>query len=255
MGATLHNADCRSVMADIANRPDADKPVLICTDPPYRIQSGGKSRNGSMSGIFAPGNYDNSGGIVTVNMGWDEMARLFYAALPETGVLVSMCEARNAVDACLAFRDAGLKHCTTWIWDKRAHHPGPCTRYGMKDTENILVWRKGGFRCPSKTARGHSQIYQTPGFKKIAGHPTEKPISLMKAMIEAWTQPGDLVCDPFIGGGATGVAAVCMDRRFLGCELEQNWFEISKYRIEQSQARGTDAAAPSKQPDLLQGSG
>lgn len=66
-------------------------------------------------------------------------------------------------------------------------------------------------------------------------HPTEKPVQLMRAMIE-WTR--GTVCDPFMGSGSTGCAAVAMGRDFIGIELDPGYFDIACRRIEDAQRQG-----------------
>ena len=66
-------------------------------------------------------------------------------------------------------------------------------------------------------------------------HPTEKPVQLMRAMIE-WTR--GVILDPFMGSGSTGVAAVQMGRDFIGIECEPKYFEIACRRIEEAQRQG-----------------
>jgi site-specific DNA-methyltransferase (adenine-specific) len=63
-------------------------------------------------------------------------------------------------------------------------------------------------------------------------HPTVKPIELMKYLIKLITPPGGTVLDPFNGSGSTGCAAVALGHEYIGCELDPNYVEISKKRIE-----------------------
>jgi hypothetical protein len=62
-------------------------------------------------------------------------------------------------------------------------------------------------------------------------HVTEKPLALMEALIRDFTQPGDLVLDPYAGAGTTGVAAVRLGRRFLGWERDPRVHEIARQRL------------------------
>lgn len=62
-------------------------------------------------------------------------------------------------------------------------------------------------------------------------HSAEKPISLLEYLIQNSTLPGELVVDPFLGGGSTGVAAVQCQRRFAGCDIDPEWAAFSKTRI------------------------
>ncbi len=63
-------------------------------------------------------------------------------------------------------------------------------------------------------------------------HPTQKPVALMKWIIERYTQPNDTIFDPFMGSGTTGVACVQTGRNFIGCEIDPKYFDITKQRIE-----------------------
>ena len=63
-------------------------------------------------------------------------------------------------------------------------------------------------------------------------HPTVKPIAIMKALIEDFTEEGTIVFDPFTGSGSTGIATVMNNRTFIGCELTPEYIPIAKARIE-----------------------
>ena len=65
-------------------------------------------------------------------------------------------------------------------------------------------------------------------------HPTQKPVDLLEIFIEQSTNENDLILDPFMGSGSTGVACVKLNRRFIGIELDGNHFNTAKYRIENS---------------------
>lgn len=69
------------------------------------------------------------------------------------------------------------------------------------------------------------------GFDKDHSHPTQKPVDLMKHLIETYSNPDETVLDPFMGSGSTGVAAMMTGRKFLGSELDTHFFEVSKHRI------------------------
>lgn len=65
-------------------------------------------------------------------------------------------------------------------------------------------------------------------------HPTEKPVGLLTNLITSVTKPGDLILDPFAGSGSTLVAAKKTGRRFIGIELDDEYFEKAKRRIEEA---------------------
>ena len=65
-------------------------------------------------------------------------------------------------------------------------------------------------------------------------HPTQKPISLMEYLIKTYTNENEIVLDFTMGSGSTGVACMNTNRKFIGIELDENYFEIAKNRIEES---------------------
>ena len=62
-------------------------------------------------------------------------------------------------------------------------------------------------------------------------HPTQKPLSVLKKLIEISSNPGDIALDVFMGVGSTAVAAKELGRNFMGCELDENYTEIGNKRI------------------------
>lgn len=64
-------------------------------------------------------------------------------------------------------------------------------------------------------------------------HPTQKPIELMRLLIKLVSNENDLIFDPFMGGGSTGVSAILENRNFMGCEIDKEYFDIAKKRIDE----------------------
>lgn len=69
-------------------------------------------------------------------------------------------------------------------------------------------------------------------------HDTEKPVELMKILIENSSDENDLVLDPFMGIGSTGVACINTNRNFIGIELDTNYYNIAKNRINELLKKG-----------------
>ena len=68
----------------------------------------------------------------------------------------------------------------------------------------------------------------------IAIHPTQKPIELCEWLIKTYTNENDIVLDNCMGSGTTGVACMNTNRKFIGIELDNNYFDIAKQRIEEA---------------------
>jgi len=66
------------------------------------------------------------------------------------------------------------------------------------------------------------------------GHPTQKPVSLLKYLIQTYTHKGDIILDNTMGSGSTGVACIQTGRSFIGIEIDEDYFNIAQERIEQA---------------------
>ena len=77
---------------------------------------------------------------------------------------------------------------------------------------------------------GTSNILKIPNIKNKL-HPTEKPIELMKILIENSSNKNDIVLDCFMGSGSTGVACIETGRKFIGVEIDEKYFNIAKQRL------------------------
>ena len=72
-----------------------------------------------------------------------------------------------------------------------------------------------------------------PGEKRQGKHPTQKPLYLLERILEASTEPGELVLDPFCGSSSTGVAAKALGRRYIGIDSQEEYLELSRRRLEE----------------------
>ena len=104
----------------------------------------------------------------------------------------------------------------------------------MSQTEFILFLRKGKFVRINDC--GSSDLVQVKN-PKNKSHPTEKPVELMEYLIGNSSQEGEVVLDMFMGTGSTGVACMNTDRKFIGIELDETYFELAKERIEDAQIK------------------
>ena len=95
--------------------------------------------------------------------------------------------------------------------------------------------RKGGAKTIND--RGSSNILRVPNIIGNKKHPSEKPVELLQIMIRNSTNEGDTVIDPFMGSGSTGVACLNTNRKFLGVELDENYFQIAEARIKETEQK------------------
>ena len=133
------------------------------------------------------------------------------------------------------------------VWEKPAPPPNLGCRCFTHSTE-MLLWatkaRKGSkdrytFNYEAmKAENGGKQMKNVWRFsppsraeKALGKHPTQKPVALIDRCLRASTVAGDLVFDPFCGSGSTGVAALSIDRRFIGCEREETYAGLAGRRL------------------------
>jgi site-specific DNA-methyltransferase (adenine-specific) len=69
-------------------------------------------------------------------------------------------------------------------------------------------------------------------------HPTQKPVDLLEYLVKTYSNPGNIILDPFMGSGTTGVACVQTGRRFIGIEINERYFDIACKRISESVKQG-----------------
>ena len=118
-------------------------------------------------------------------------------------------------------------------WHKT--NPVPtCSNKYLSDTEYILFFRESGVKVYGTYAT-KKKYYVTPtnkDDKKKYNHPTIKPVEIIKNLIVNSSNENDLVLDCYMGSGTTGVACKELNRRFIGIELDETYFNIAKQRIE-----------------------
>lgn len=118
-----------------------------------------------------------------------------------------------------------LQNILVWAKDNKVMN-----HYYMGQTEFILLFRKG--EAKDINDMGTSNFIQIPNIKNKL-HPTQKPIDLMKVLIENSSNEGDIVMDCFMGSGSTGVACLETNRGFIGIEIDKKYYDIAIERIKE----------------------
>jgi len=109
----------------------------------------------------------------------------------------------------------------TLVWDKTAIGPG---WYWRNQFEMIVMASKGSIGDNWQGGRSQGNVLRCKRTRALpGGHPTPKPLDLIKRLVEASSRPGELVLDPFAGSGVTGAAAAELGRRWLCIDLDARW--------------------------------
>lgn len=226
--ATLYCGDARDILPRL-------QPVdLILTDPPYLVSKGGYASNLQLDGGFGGWmkEYGNQGDIVDCDLEFSDWLPLAFAALTGQAQAYFMTNGRNLKAMQQAAEDAGFRLHTVLVWDKRAALPN---KYYQNVTEFALFMFKGkAFTIADPASKNLVSIFQ----RDESQHPTEKPVELMSFWLRNSSKAGDLICDPFMGSGTTGVAALREGRRFVGIEKDLTHFATACRRIEDAQRQG-----------------
>lgn len=149
-----------------------------------------------------------------------------------------------SIARCLTELGFKILNCITWV--KTNPPPNLSCRYFTYSAEYILWARKEQkvahyFNYElMKEINGGTQmrdVWTLPAIarweKSCGKHPTQKPLCVLSRIIQASTEPGAWILDPFTGSSTTGIAANLLGRRFLGIDMEDKFLEISKARREE----------------------
>jgi site-specific DNA-methyltransferase (adenine-specific) len=205
---------------------------LIVTDPPYPTTKRGISKS------------TNTGGLVRSELG--RKGKIFeynnidvsiyapecYRVLKDGSHFYIMTNHVNLQHILNTCTDVGFHFIKSLIWNKGNKIMG---QYYMSQFEYILFFRKGkGVKINNC---GTPDILNVPNIKTKGKngknlHDTEKPVELMKILIENSSKLNDIVFDPFVGIGSTAMACLETNRKFICCELDTTYCDIANKRIQ-----------------------
>lgn len=228
---------------------------LIVTDCPYRITAGGvsiKEKKGECGGVLRRRAISDGSACSNkwLKKSLDDVpcavrnGKMFkhndiefsawlpdiYRVLKDGSHCYIMINGRNLKELWTEAEKVRFKFVNLLAWRKNNRTPN---RYYMQQLEFILLLRKGKARNINNM--GTSNCLDIPNIIGKKKHPTEKPVELMKIFIENSSNEGDVVLDPFMGSCPTGEACANTNRKFIGIELDENYFNIAKKRIEMTQ--------------------
>lgn len=227
----LRLGDCLDPVTGLASLSDGSVDHVI-TDPPYEEEAHTQQRRIKTKG--GGGNYGSVGSSPVSFEAITDVIRLSTSA--HAARLVSRwCLVFCQAEAVAAWREScaasGLTYKRPCIWVKPDGQPSLTgDRPGM-GYESIVAAHATGRGRSRWNGGGKCGVYYALRNQpsEHTGHPTQKPVVLMEALIRDFTDPGDLVVDPFAGSGTTGVACIRLGRRFLGWERDPK-FHASAFK-------------------------
>jgi site-specific DNA-methyltransferase (adenine-specific) len=236
----LLKGDC----IEILNRARENSVDMIFADPPYFLSNGGITCHAGKMVSVNKGKWDKSKGVEENHKFILEWLKACQRVLKHHGTIWVSGTTHIIYSVGFAMQEVGYKILNDIIWYKRNAPPNLSCRYFTHSTE-IVLWAAKNAKSKhyfdyqlmkemnqGKQMRNVWEISSPPTEeKKFGKHPTQKPVELLKRIILASTKEGDLVLDPFCGSSTTGVAAVLLDRKYVGIDLEEDYLQLSKMRI------------------------
>lgn len=229
MSFKIINIDCVEYIIDLKKK-NGNIPIFdaIITDPPYNISRENNFKTINRNGINF-GDWDSN---FNQTLWINEVSSL----VKPGGSIIIFNDYKNFGEICkvLENNDFLIKDLIRWI--KNNPMPRNVKRRYVTDYE-FAIWavKKGKSWTFNVSSNLH---YQRPEFKysivaksKEKIHPTQKPLELMENLIRIHTNENDLIFDPFLGSGSTGIAALKLNRNFIGCEIDKTYFNKTKNRI------------------------
>jgi DNA modification methylase len=227
---TLYLGDCLEVM------PTLDKVNHIISDPPYEKEAHRPDRR-----------VQNKNGLIAGALSFEKITDdirenvCFLASDIINGWFIAFCQAEGVAPWRDCIEAANMKYKRPMIWIKPDGMPqfnGQCA--GMGYESMVSAWAgKGRSYWNGGGRHGVFTFPKDEGVKPV--HETQKPIKLMLELTQLFTNEQETILDPFMGSGTTGVACAKLGRKFIGIELDEDYFNIACERIKKAY----------EQPDLF----
>lgn len=246
----LFLGDC----VEILEKATPESADMIFADPPYHLSNGGFTCHAGKAVSVNKGKWDKSKGIdedFEFHQRWINACRKVLK--PNGTIWVS--GTYHSIYACgFALQKADFKILNDIIWFKPNASPNLSCRYFTASHETLLWaikdknakhtfnynlmkdedWGDDFLKKPNKQMRSAWAIGAIKPYEKTFGkHPTQKPLELLRRIIIASTNIGDLILDPFTGSSTTGIMALNLGRKFIGIDTEKEYLDLSVKRFEE----------------------
>lgn len=229
--------DCIEVMKRFPN----ESVDLILTDAPYGISNEvtitrGRNRmkfkGKDISQNFGEWDkFDGIGDFLDFTFAWsDEAIRILRAG----GLFINFCDKDKINFQSHYLQQNNFKSKGYFAYIKSNPVPQARKVKFMNGWEMAGLWQKMGGKLTFNYEYGQQPDYYIGaicGGNERTEHPTQKPLELFKILIKYWSNENDIVLDCFMGSGTTGVGCLQLNRRFIGIEIDKNYFQIAERRI------------------------
>ena len=220
----IYNMDCMDGLKLL----DDNSIDLVVMDPPYLL---------SITKIRKVNKFNKyANDLIDLKNGFDiKVLDILVKKMKKINIYI-YCSKRQVKDLLNYFSDKNCNH-EILTWHKE--NPSPLTNNNyLPDTEYILFFREKGVKLYGNYHTKHKYYMSVTNQKdkKKYQHPTIKPLKLIEYHIENSSKEGDVVLDCFAGSGTTLVGAINKNRNYIGFEIDKNYYEIAKRRIEEAKS-------------------
>jgi site-specific DNA-methyltransferase (adenine-specific) len=242
----LYNGNCLEILDAIyAKHGDVGRFDMVFADPPYFLSNGGISCHAGKMVKVDKGDWDISRGPELNHEFNTEWLKRCQKVLKPNGTIWVSGTLHVIHSIGYAMQQLGFRILNEIAWEKPNPPPNLGCRCFTHSTETVLWAAKSeksrhtfNYDLMRETNGGKQMktvwTMQAPrnGEKAFGKHPTQKPVALIERCILASTNENDLILDPFMGAGTTGIACVRTNRGFVGMELDQDHAQLAKVRIQ-----------------------
>lgn len=218
----LRQGDCLEILKDIP-----DKSIdLIVTDPPYLIKYKTNYRKNKNHDFCSEIANDDNYSLIT-NF-FDES----YRVLKDNSAMYCFCSPKTIDYFIQCSNKNGFNIKNQIVWVKNNWTAGDLKAQFGQQYEIILLLNKGRKPFNGKRLTDVWEFPRVNGKQQV--HQNQKPVPLLEQCIEKHSKINDIVLDPFMGSGSTGVACKNLNRNFIGIELSEEYYNIAVRRINET---------------------
>jgi site-specific DNA-methyltransferase (adenine-specific) len=237
----------------------------VITDPPYSEHVHSKARAGARKVPLRDGN----GRLTRCAISREKDFGFECIAQTEIEAVADMVEERakrwflafSDVESAWTWRGAftAWEYVRTCFWHRPNGSPQFTGDRPGSHIEAITVMHRKGKKRWNGGGKGNlytCNVVNQQALKRdnnTREHPTQKPLDLMLALVADFTDPNDLILDPYCGSGTTGVACLRLGRSFVGCEMNPTYAEIARERLRAEESNSTLQARQSGQLPMFGG--
>jgi site-specific DNA-methyltransferase (adenine-specific) len=207
----LINADCLEAMKDI---PDGSIDMVL-TDIPYG------EVNRKSNGLR---NLDKGKADITTGLNIELLIESIVRVCKGSVYIFCGTEQVSIIRKLLVDNGLSTRLC---IWEKTNPSPMNGQHIWLSGIECCVY---GKFKNATFNEHCKNSVFRFPTTRSKI-HPTQKPVKLMQYLVKSSSNEGDVILDPFMGSGTTGVACKNLNRNFIGIELDETYFNLAKDRI------------------------